>query len=306
MSIDYTTTTLLSTLRLLPLMPSVQALFSDSDLLSVMNMELQSKILPLMDNQAEEYFIYYQDVAYDNSVNTYKLPSRAMANKLKAVCFVDSTGQEVTLNRLRPIETNAQVDVRGSTLSPFKVGYFLKNNSIVIYVNSVQGVANFPTLRFKFCRMPNNLVLTSACAQVSQINGATVTVTNLPSTFSTSVTYDLISNAPMFESWQDDVVCTDINGLTMTFSSVPASLTAGDWICLSGQSPIPQIPYIGFNLLLQLSCAKCLEIHGDVQGFNVAMSQAKDMKDYFISVITPRADDNTIKLSSTDSIYDNV
>lgn len=304
--IDFTTTALLPTLRLLPLMPSVQALFSDSDLLSVMNMELQSKIIPMIDNQAEEYFIYYYDQTYNNSVSSYTLPSRTMANKLKSLCFVDSTGQEVLLNRLRPVETNAQVDVRGSTLSPFKVGFFMKNNKIVIYVNSIQGVANFPTLRMKYCRQPNNLVLTSACSQVSMISGNAVTVTNLPSTFSTSVTYDMISNAPMFESWQDDAVCTNITSLVMTFSSVPSSLAVGDWICLSGQSPIPQIPYVGFNLLLQLSCSKCLEIHGDVQGFNVAMSQAKDMKDYFISVITPRVDDNPIKLSSIDSVWDNV
>jgi hypothetical protein len=287
-------------------MPSVQALFSDSDLVNILSMEMKSKILPMMDNQAEEYFIYYKDIPYNNAVNTYALPSRSMANKLKAVCFVDSTGQEVTLNRLRPIETNAQLDVRGSTLSPFKVGYFLKNNNIVIYINSIQGVANFPTLRFKFCRMPNNLILTSNACQVSQINGNQITVGNLPSNYSTSVTYDMISNAPMFESWQDDAACTGINSLTMTFSSVPSTLSVGDWICLSGQSPIPQIPYSAFDLLSQLACSKCLEIHGDVQGFNVAMSQAKDMKDYFISIITPRVDDNPQKLSSTDSIWDSV
>lgn len=305
--IDFTTTALLPTLRLLPLMPSVQALFTDANLLSVMNMELKSKIIPMIDNQAEEYFIYYKDVTYDNSVRTYVLPSRTMSNKLKSVCFVDSTGQEVLLNRLRPVETNAQVDVRGSTLSPFKVGFFMKNNNIVIYINSIQGVANFPTLRFKYCRQPNNLVLSSACAQVSSINGTAITVTNVPSTFSTSVTYDMISNVPMFEAWQDDVVCTNITSLVMTFSSVPTSLAVGDWICLSGQSPIPQIPYSGwFDLLLQLSCAKCLEIHGDTMGFNVAMSQAKDMRDYCISMITPRVDDNPIKLSSTDSVWDNV
>ena len=36
MAIDYTTDALLSTLRLLPLMPSVQALFSNDDLFTIL------------------------------------------------------------------------------------------------------------------------------------------------------------------------------------------------------------------------------------------------------------------------------
>src|SRR5262249_15793502 len=130
----------------------------------------------------------------------------------------------------------------------------------------------------------------------------------IPTTFTTAQTYDLISNSPqMFVSMGDDLSISSINpgAKTITFTNaVPPALQIGDWVCLAGQSPIPQIPYNpGFQLLLQLGAGKCLEIHGDVRGFNVAMSQAADMKNYFISVITPRADGNVIRLTSPNSIY---
>ena len=114
----------------------------------------------------------------------------------------------------------------------------------------------------------------------------------------------------MFVSKGDDLTVTSIVGNVITFSTLPRvefpvlGPQVGDWVCLAMQSPIPQIPFKpGFQLLLQLSAAKCLEIHGDAQGFNVAMSQAADMKAYFISVITPRIDANVIRLTTPNSLY---
>jgi hypothetical protein len=305
MAINYTADQMIQTLALLPLMPTVQPLFTPQDQLTILNFELMNKVIPLIDLTAEEHFIYYYDQPYDTSVADYYLPYRGIGNRLREVCFVDSSNQEVIIDRLRPEEVASRMDVRGQTLAPFKVGFYLVNNRIHLYFNSATGVTNFPTLRMKYIRQPNNLVLSTSAAQITNITGNVVTVNQIPTGYLTSVTYDMISGIPPFISWQDDAVCTSIVGGGMTFTVVPANLQVGDWICLSGQSPVPQIPVSAINLLLQLGCAKCLEIHGDVQGFNVAMSQAADMKTYLVGILTPRVDGNPIKLSSIDSIWDN-
>src|ERR1700690_1569448 len=300
----YTTDSLLSMLRLLPLMPSVQALFSDSDLVNIMDFEMGSKILPMIDNQAEEYFIYSDNILYNQSIMVYPLPKRATADKLPSVSFVDSNFNEIRIPRLRPEDIMSNVNATGLAINPALWGFYLANNNIQLFLTSVNGgTSNYKTLRARYIRQPNQLVLTSACAQVVSITGNQVTVTNVPSTFTTSDTYDFISNTPNFNALRDASVCTIIAGLTMTFSNIPVdmlgnvTLKKGDWICLSGQAPVAQIPYTpGYDLLLRLAAAKCLEIHGDVQGFNVAMSQAADMKNYLISVITPRVDGNVIRL----------
>jgi hypothetical protein len=307
MSLDYSTTnTLLPTLRLLPLMPSVQALFSDSDLLTILNFELASKIIPMIDNQSEEYGIYVKDLPYSTSMQRYPIPTtRAVSGKLRSVSFVDSNNNEIRIPRLRPEDTMSNVNATGLAINPALWGFYLENNTVVLYLGSIAGSSSsFQALRLRYIRQPNQLVSNDAAAQVSSISGNMITVTNIPSTYNTTSTYDFIANYPGFDALQDDAVCTNITSLTMTFSSVPSTLSIGDWICLSSQAPVAQIPFFpGYELLLQLSAAKCLEIHGDVQGFNIAMSQAADMKNYFLSVITPRVDGNVIRLTTPNSLY---
>lgn len=308
----YTTDALIPTLRLLPLMPSVQALFSNADLVTIMDFEMSSKILPMIDNQAEEYFIAIDDITYTQSIRVYSLPVRATADKLRSVSFIDSNDNEIRIPRLRPEDIMSNVNSTGLAINPALWGFYLQNDKVILYLGSFTGSSNaYKFLRLRFVRMPSTLVQEAACGQITAIVGNVVTINAVPSTFLTTVTYDIVSNSPqMFVSQGDDLTATSIVGSNITFSSLPTDAAGntlaqvGDWVCLAMQSPIPQIPFKpGFQLLLQLSAAKCLEIHGDTQGFNVAMSQAADMKNYFISVITPRVDGNVIRLTSPNSLY---
>lgn len=311
MSSPYTTDSLLPMLRLLPLMPSVQALFSNDDLANIMDFEMSSKILPLIDNQAEEYFIVPADIIYNQSITIYSLPVRATADKLRSVSFVDSNNNEIRIPRLRPEDIMSNVNSTGLAINPALWGFYLQNDKVILYLGSFAGTSQaYKFLRLRFVRMPNTLVLEAACGQITGIAGNVVTVANIPATFTTALTYDIISNTPqMFISQGDDLTITTITpGVaptgTITFTALPSTVQIGDWVCLAMQSPIPQIPFKpGFQFLLQLSAAKCLEIHGDTQGFNIAMSQAADMKGFFISVITPRVDGNVIRLTTPNSLY---
>ncbi len=308
MSSPYTTDALIPTLRLLPLMPAVQNLFNNDNLVTIMDFEMSSKILPLIDNQAEEYFIVPGDLVYNPSVTLYPLPVRATADKLRSVSFVDSNNNEIRIPRLRPEDIMSNVNSTGLAINPALWGFYLENDKVRLYLGSFTGSSqSYKFLRLRFVRMPSTLVLSAACGQITGIVGNVVTVGNFPTTFAASVTYDIISNSPqMFVSQGDDLTVSAVDSVlkTLTFTALPATVQVGDWVCLAMQSPIPQIPFKpGFQLLLQLSAAKCLEIHGDTQGFNVAMSQAADMKNYFISVITPRVDGNVVRLTTPNSLY---
>jgi hypothetical protein len=306
MSSPYTVDSLLPTLRLLPLMPSVQALFTDTDLTNILDFELSSKIISLIDEQSEEYFIYRKDIPYSTSIQVYKLPVRATGDKLRSVSFVDSNNNEIRIPRLRPEDTMSNVNATGLAINPALWGFYLENDSVVLYLGSIAGSSSsFQFLRLRYARMPSTLVQEAACGQITAITGNVVTVGNVPTTFTTSVLYDIVSNSPqMFVSQGDDLAIATIAGNNITFTALPPTVQIGDWVCLAIQSPIPQIPFKpGFQFLLQLAAAKCLEIHGDTQGFNVAMSQAADMKDLFIAVLTPRVDGNVVRLTSPNSLY---
>jgi hypothetical protein len=292
-------------------MPSVQALFSDAQLLTILTFEMTSKIYPLIDNQTEEYFVTYDDRTYIQTQTIYSIPSRTLAGKLRALSFVDPNDNEIRIPRLRPEDIMSNVNATGLAINPALWGFYTRNNDVVLYLSSVNGgTSNYKLLRFRYIRQPNQLVTTAECGRVTGVSGNVVTVNAVPATFTTTETYDFISNVPNFNALQDDSVCTAVSGLNLTFTSMPVdelgntTLKVGDWICLSGQSPVAQIPFTpGYDLLLQLGAAKCLEIHGDTQGFNIAMSQASDMKNYLISVITPRVDGNVIRLTTPNSLY---
>src|SRR5260221_3172126 len=176
MTSPYTVDSLLPTLRLLPLMPSVQALFSDSDLASIMDFEMSSKILPLIDNQAEEYFIVPADLSYNPSVIIYSLPVRATADKLRSVSFVDSNNNEIRIPRLRPEDIMSNVNSTGLAINPALWGFYLQNDKLVLYLGRFTGSSNaYRFLRLRFVRMPNTLVLEAACGQITAIVGNVVT-----------------------------------------------------------------------------------------------------------------------------------
>src|SRR5262245_59172486 len=142
MSSPYIVDNLLPTLRLLPLMPSVQALFSDSDLLTIMNFEMNSKIIPLIDNQAEEYGVYVDDVPYSTSQTVYSIPSRALAGKLRAASFLDPVNNEVRIPRLRVEDIMSNVNATGLAINPALWGFYLQNNKVITYLSSVNGGSN--------------------------------------------------------------------------------------------------------------------------------------------------------------------
>ena len=312
MTSPYIVDSLIPTLQLLPLMPSVQALFTNDNLVTIMNFEMSSKILPLIDNQAEEYFIAIDDIPYATTQFVFPLPTRATADKLRSVSFLDNRFNEVRIPRLRTEDIMSNVNATGLAINPALWGFYLQGDNIILYLGSALGSSSsFAFLRLRYVRMPSTLVMSSACGEITNVSGNVITVDAAPATFTTSATYDIVSNSPqMFVSKGDDLTVTNITGNVITFTSLPPALPTvpgpqvGDWVCLAMQSPIPQIPFKpGFELLLQLSAAKCLEIHGDTQGFNIAMSQAADMKNFFISVITPRVDGNVIRLTTPNSLY---
>jgi hypothetical protein len=146
----------------------------------------------------------------------------------------------------------------------------------------------------KIFRRPNNICLTSAAGQVSVINTLTneVTLLNCPTTWVVTDTFDVIMGKPGFKSRADDATITNIDTTTkvLTFTTLPTGLAVGDWVALSGFSPITQIPYEVFNILEQRVVIKMLEEMKDSEGLKNAADVYKDMTDKFRTLVSPRAD----------------
>src|SRR5690606_8653031 len=83
-----------------------------------------------------------------------------------------------------------------------------------------------------------------------------------------------------------DQTITGISGTTIEFSSLPDELAVGDYVCLAGESPVPQIPVEFHALLAQEVVVKVLEALG--KSTKDAKDDLKTLKENLPNLITPR------------------
>ncbi len=150
------------------------------------------------------------------------------------------------------------------------------------------------TLRLFYFGRPNSLVATSAVATISSIDVTRLIVTTtatIPSTMTSGVSVDFVDATPGFRSLAIDQATTGtVAGTTVTLSTaLPASVLAGDYVCLAGESPVPQIPVELHPLLAQRVVVKALEALAPDK-MVAAKAICDEMRKSALTLLTPRAE----------------
>ncbi len=298
--INYTTTSLLENTRTNCLTPEADALFTNTRLLSILTFEQMTTLVPQIMKVQEEYFVHIYDLLLSSSTTgVYPIPDRAVGKKLRDVALVDSNGNEQYITRMNPADVkflNPSVTAQSQWVN----GFYLQNNSVVLFA----GVpSQYVYIRYRYYRRPNNLVAVGDAAQIAVIDTltSTVTCTSVPGDWVVGDTVDFISQHPSFDSLRDDAAITGVNNSDVTFASLPTGLEVGDWISLSGTTPIPQLPYEAHPVLGQLGACKALEAMGDAN-VEMAWARYKQMSSDFYTSITPRTDSPAQKIVSPNNI----
>ena len=299
MSIDFTTTALIESVKRRVSVPTSQALFANLDFCKIASDELQSIIVPLIMAEHEDYFLHAQNYDLDGVVDKFNIPVRAIGQKLRDVGIYNTNTKDYVKKPRLSIEDYGSI--HGDYVEAFS-GYFIQDDQVVFKPTPS---ASSDKLRIYYYRRPNNLVRTSDAGKVSNINTSTkvVTLDNLPTTWTTSTKLDLIKGSGGFRSLSDDFTVSNIAGFDVTLSTLPDGIAVGDYVSESGKSPIPQIPYEGHHLLAQLVAIKVLEALGDAKGMQLAMSKYDSMLKNFIKLITERVDSSPKKIISRGSIF---
>jgi hypothetical protein len=243
------------------------------DLLGFLNDATQDYIVPLLMSAREGFLFAKEDTAISGT--EYAMPKRASAERLYRVLLVDSNGEEYPLTRVETARKDEQE------------GFELIDNTIVL----CEVPSGYTYLRVEYYRMPNRLVLLTAAGKVTAKTDTTVTLETLPTTFSTSEPVDFISGTAGFRCRAIDKTPTAINSgtRTLTFISgdIPSNLAIGDYVALSGETPIAQIPQTLRPLLEQRACCLALEALGDGK-LGTAQKTLTDMEKRLLPTLTPR------------------
>lgn len=276
----FTSTDLLASLKRRGFIPS-SANFTSSDFFKVVDDEMQTYIVPLLMSVKEEYLVTTESVAVTAGTNEYFVPERSIGGKVRDVQLSDGTGY-YSLKRLEPSEAGEVSTSVGSTEY-----FYMQGNKIIIV-----GTVTTGTMRVKIYQRPNRVVATSAVGEITAINtGSGVVTITVPSTFTTSVTYDLVRGKPGFDTLAKDLTASAVGGASITFTpaDLPSGLAVGDYVCLSQESPIAQIPVELHPLLSERTTATVLHALGDVKAAE-SYKIAEGMEKKLLPILTPRTE----------------
>ena len=298
MATDYTMTELVESLKRRGLIPIADKTFDSRALINIMSEELMNFIVPRLMQVRENFFMEYWDQTLEAERARYDIHPRSIGMKIKSMYWIKDSNSTPALLQ--------QVDVEQIQYIPDDIltnvpNYFYFND---VYVNvlpkpksGIQG-----TIRQYFFQRRNRLVPVSEAGRITQITSNSVVINAVPTGFDQTQFYDFVKGIPGFQCLEIDVQPTGISGTTFTFSSLPEDLAVGDWLCLAGESPIPQIPLEAFPLLAQQGLYVVLDALNDTSGADKAKVKRDELLSQIVTLVGVRSEDNTLALVSNQNI----
>lgn len=269
----YTTTTLIDAIKRNTLMPESTRKFTDTDILAILNEQIQWLAQTELIAMNEDYFTDQYTITLVAGTDEYKLPEMASAWVIDRIYFVDSSGNE----RKLPRRTRKNESTVGTDNDP--QGFYLEGANLVVYPN--MGTSPTGTIKVYYSRIINLLREVASCGKVTGV--ATVGTDYVISCDAAPLglpadNCDVINGKNPYELICADTSCavagTDVTVAVSAFDRTPV---AGDWVAQSGYSPVPHFPREFHPLLAQAGVVKLLAAAGDKGNYDVATQELNAM-----------------------------
>lgn len=256
---DYTATELIASVQQRAQIALAARDFGSTQILRLFNEEIDGYLVPFVAQRRMEFWVESAQVTTNGS-GVGAIPSVAMGGKVRALAYM--LGGIPYL--LDPIDLPMAVASGNTpqTQLPNRY-YFMGNNFVLFPPPSAAALVNV-----YYYRRPSQLVLSSACAQITNISsgGGNYTLSfgvNLPGIDDTTPV-DLISNSPNFALYATGITAVSSDLMDLTFSgAIPSGLALGDWVALAGTAPvITGCPADLVNLIIQYVALKVAEAKG--------------------------------------------
>lgn len=279
MSVDYTTIGLLRNAKRRGFLPTGSGLDS-SALLEVLSEQLRNYIPAFLKGLREEYLVASLSIAITSA--TVPVPARAVGAALRTAKWTGTDGAKRQISRIEP-ERRQDYELTGSCPS----AYYFEGNNLILVPAVTSG-----TLVLAYQQRPGQLVLPSACALITGINTGTHTLAfdSVPSTFLDSELYDFVPPRGNFTAIQIDTSVDSVTSTTMVLTdAVPTGLHVGDYVCLAGETCIPQLPSELHDLLAQAAAYQVASDTGSTRLPSISDALARLEKQLSV-ILSPRND----------------
>lgn len=303
-----TTTEFLASVKRNVTMPTSQIRFDDDDMLAIADEQMQTLMLPTITSLRSEFFVVKKYVPLAASQNQYKIPYRSIGRTLREIKVTDSsTAPTVVYTIPFVVPEDTQYFLYNNTVGDTRA-YTVRGDNIVIL--PTPGTAPTQVLEFYYELAPSKLVTATEAGTVVSAASGVVTIDAAVTGFATGQTMDLIDGQSGNTVIGIDLVNTSVSGTTITFASgdmpsAPNALKVGDYVALSGETPVLQIPNECFFVLVQATCCKLLEAQGDFEGLQAAEAKLAKYIESMQQTLTPRVEANVPTISNTNGLIKN-
>ena len=314
------TDALISTSLRRAMIPSDQSTFTCCDITDIMNEEMGIHIVPLVLRAHEEYYVIDEDVCLVACQVEYKIPYRAIGNKLRDVSYVNSSNITQEMTRLS-IEDRAAFD--NGCYCVTNIAYYVENDNIVL----LDELPATGKLRMSYYIRPNSVVKNERGAIINTITccscagTTTFTLDTFPTHFTCALCYDFVQgkspNKILAFDKSPSAVCSSSKTITFTKTDLTkvnlinscvkyVTFAVGDIITQAEETIIPQLPTELQPILPQRVAVKMLEALGDTEGMQNAQKELERMEYNSMTLIDNRIEGSPKKVVSRNSPLRNI
>lgn len=256
--------------------PTSQQLFTVPKLVTMLNDELQTRIVPFLMSMREEWYVTEIDYTSDGSTTEYTIPSDAVGQKLRNVTIWENGKMMNDVQRLDP-----------DALYDAVFGFYIKNNKIIFYPVAP---ANNKVIRISYFKRSNELVETTEAGQISLVAGNDLTLALTPPTdFIIGASVQVVSHVSPFPIILTTTIA-NVAGSVITLTDTPTDVSIGDWLCTEGEAVFPNIPSELVPALAQAVAVKCLAALGDTEGMQIAQNEYNQIEFSARATLSPKVD----------------
>ncbi len=259
--------------------------YTSLQLLAHADAYLSSRLGPAVVAGREDYFTQRARIPLVAGISSYRFPTRAAGDKLRAIWYIDAAGNRNPLDPIKPGDLH-----RYPGMSTTIEGYYLTAAHIVIVGNPGSG-----SLEVHFPFRVGSIVLSTAARQVSAVNPSTKVITFAtapPSTFAIGVNVDIHSAYGGHDIHVYRNLVTNVGGFTVTvtdpidgstFGTFP--IEVGDWVCLERQTALVALPEELIPALARGVAKRVAEAENDKDGAEYHGAEAEKDAAAAISIV---------------------
>ena len=212
MAVNYTTSALLEKLRTIGAIPSTNSNFTDQKLVTILNDEMQSTVVPMIMMAKQEYYVSYEDYPIEsaNSPTIFQIPYEAIFNKLADITLAKTTNG-ITNEVSVPNVTRETITANDSFYVQNLFGFLLRDGNVVFYPGQYVNI-NEQFLRVYFYKRPLELVTPANSGKVISISGNDVRLSLIPASWRVGDEVNSVSAVPAFKTNTISTITSIVTG----------------------------------------------------------------------------------------------